>query len=131
MSLSDLLLKYIRENGLTYESFAQRCNLSKGYVSMLINNRNPKTGKPPIPTIETYLNIAEAMGTTVGELLAITEKDTPTYYHNISASYSPEEMRLIKAYRSALPVIRDAAMKMLEDNPNKKGGGTSERTHQT
>lgn len=119
MTLSDLLLKYIKDNGLTYESFAQKCNLSKGYISMLINNRNPKTGKPPIPTIETYLNIAEALGITVGELLSVTEKDTPTYYHTIPASYTSDEMRLIKAYRSALPVIRDAAMRMLEDNPKK------------
>ncbi len=68
MILAELIRLYIDENDLTYEDFAQICGISKGYVSMLVHNRNPKTGKPPIPTIKTYKSIAEALGMTLGEL---------------------------------------------------------------
>ena len=53
---------------LTYEAFATRCGLSKGYISMLVHNRNPKTGLPPSPRFETYKDIANGMGMTADEL---------------------------------------------------------------
>lgn len=121
MSLGELILNYIKDNGLTYETFAEQCGLSKGYISMLTNSRNPKTGKAPTPTIKTYTSIANAMEMSLTDLLRITESDTPSYYHVVPTQYSPDEIRLVDAYRKALPVIREAAMKMLEDNPAQKG----------
>lgn len=40
---------------------------------------------------------------------------------DVAAEITTDEMRLLRAYRSAIPVIRDAAMQMLEANP---AGGT-------
>lgn len=121
MSLGELILNYIKEHDMTYETFAEQCGLSKGYISMLTNNRNPRTGKAPTPSVETYRNIANAMGKSLTDLLKITESDTPSYYHVVPTQYSPDEIRLVDAYRKALPVIREAALKMLEDNPAQKG----------
>ena len=65
MTLGKKIELYMNENGLTYETFGKKCGLSKGYISMLVNNRNPKTGKPPIPTVETYNRLAKSMGMTL------------------------------------------------------------------
>lgn len=76
MKFGELIKKYIDDHGLTYKEFADRTGISKGYVSMLIADRNPKTGKPPIPTIKTYNNVAIEMGMTLDELFRTIE-DAP------------------------------------------------------
>lgn len=79
MTIGEIIKKYCSEHGLSYQQFAQASKVSKGYVSMLINGRNPKTGKPMKPTIETYINIAEAMGMTVDQLFEVMD-DAPVYF---------------------------------------------------
>ena len=79
MTIGEIIKKYCSEHGLSYQQFAQASKVSKGYISMLINGRNPKTGKPMKPTIETYINIAEAMGMTVDQLFEIMD-DAPVYF---------------------------------------------------
>lgn len=76
MTLGDMIKKYIREHGLNYEQFGALCGISKGYVSMIVNNHNPKTSKPPIPTAAVYFKIAELFGMTIDELFRIIE-DAP------------------------------------------------------
>ena len=61
MNLGELIQQYISEHRMSYREFAALSDLSAGYISMLINNRNPKSCKPPIPTIRTYNGIAKAM----------------------------------------------------------------------
>lgn len=121
MSLGELILNYIKDHDLTYETFAEQCGLSKGYISMLTNNRNPRTGKAPTPSVETYKNLGNAMGMSLTDLLRITECDTPSFYHVVPPQFTADEMRLVDAYRKALPVIREAALQMLENNPAQKG----------
>ena len=61
------------------EKFAKLCGRSKGYISMLENGINPKSGKPIIPSIETVAQIASAMQISVEELLRKTESTEDTY----------------------------------------------------
>lgn len=79
MKLGEIIKKYCKDNDITYQQFADRCNVSKGYVSMLINRKNNKTGKPIKPTIESYISIAKAMNMTVDELFQIMD-DAPVYF---------------------------------------------------
>ena len=79
MKLGEIIKKYCKDNDITYQQFADRCNVSKGYVSMLINGKNNKTGKPIKPTIESYISIAKAMNMTVDELFQIMD-DAPVYF---------------------------------------------------
>ena len=51
MNLGTLVKEYRTNNSLTMEEFAKKCGLSKGYISMLEKNQNPKSGKPIITTI--------------------------------------------------------------------------------
>ena len=67
MTLGDLIKAYCDEHKMSLQTFADNAHASKGYISMLINGKNPSTGKPPIPTIKKLTGIAEAMGTTVQE----------------------------------------------------------------
>ena len=76
MTIGDLIKQYLTRNKLSYQQFADKCHTSKAYISMLINGKNPKTGKPIKPTIETYSNIASALGMTIDQLFA-TIDDAP------------------------------------------------------
>ena len=76
MTLSDIIKRYLYEYHYSYETFAKKCNLSKGYISMLVNNKNPRTAKPPIPTIKTYSNIAKGLEMTLDELFRVID-DAP------------------------------------------------------
>lgn len=70
MNLGEYLSNYLKRHNLSYRAFGQKCGLSAGYISMLINNRNPKTDKPPTPAISTYYNIAKAMGISLDKLFS-------------------------------------------------------------
>lgn len=86
MTLGVMISQYITAHGLTYAAFASQAKLTKGYVSMLVNNKNPKTGKPPVPQLKTYNNIAQAMGMTLEELFSAID-DAPV---DISNPRDPE-----------------------------------------
>lgn len=68
--------KKIRElrlgNDLTQEELANRCELTKGYISQLENNLTS-------PSIQTLLAILEVLGTDVHEFFSL-EKDVVTTY---------------------------------------------------
>ena len=68
MTIGELIVLHCKRTGLTHQRFAELCGVSKGYISQLINERNPTTGRPITPTIETYIKIAEAMQITIDQL---------------------------------------------------------------
>lgn len=74
MTLGDVIKTYRMEHSLSMDEFAKRSGLSKGYISMLEKNRNPKTGKPIIPSILTYQSVAKAMSTSVDVLMKTVDK---------------------------------------------------------
>lgn len=49
MFIGELINQHRKDHGLTMEEFAERAGISKGYVSMLEKNENPKTKEPIIP----------------------------------------------------------------------------------
>ena len=90
MTIGELVQQYCLSHGITNQQFAELSHVSKAYVSMLVNNRNPKTGKPPIPTVATYQKIADAMGMSMHDLLALTQNDVPTYIHTVRSEQSDQ-----------------------------------------
>lgn len=73
MHIGEFINQYLKENYISQRQFAQKCNLSNGYISMLINNRNPKTKKPIIPSLSALLAISKGMGITLDELIKQTD----------------------------------------------------------
>lgn len=69
MKLGEIVRNYREENRLSMRDFAKKSGLSSGYISMLEKDRNPRNGKPIVPSIETYDCVATAMGISLDELL--------------------------------------------------------------
>lgn len=89
MKLSKMIESYCAEHNLSYRKFADKCNVTNGYITMLISEVNPKTGKPIKPQIETLKKIAGGMGMTLNDLLSSVDEISI----DISGS-SPAKQRL-------------------------------------
>lgn len=73
MTIGNLVKTYRQEHDLPMQEFADRCGLSKSYISMLEKNINPRNNKPIIPTIETYKKIARGMNLDLDSLLKMLD----------------------------------------------------------
>ena len=76
MKISEIILNYRQLEGLSQRQFAARCGVSNAQISMIENNKNPKTGLPIAPTIPMVRKIAEGMGMTFDELIALADDFT-------------------------------------------------------
>lgn len=77
MTIGNLVNSYRLEHDLPMQEFADRCGLSKSYISMLEKNVNPRNNKPIIPTIETYNKIAHGMNLDLDSLLKMLDSTEP------------------------------------------------------
>lgn len=73
MTLGEYIKSYRASHSIGQREFAQMCGISAGYVSMLENNRNPKSGRPLSPRIEIYQQVAAATGIGLDGLIAIID----------------------------------------------------------
>ncbi|MBS4769636.1 helix-turn-helix transcriptional regulator [Carnobacteriaceae bacterium zg-ZUI240] len=69
MKLGEKIRLLRKENKYTMQDLADKANLTKGYISMLENGKNPGTNKEIIPSLETVQNIALAFNIDLEELL--------------------------------------------------------------
>lgn len=69
MTLGDIIKNYRERNNITIGEFANTCSLSKGYISMLENNINPRNNKPISPTLPSMEKVASGMGIELDILL--------------------------------------------------------------
>ena len=73
MKLGEYIKAYRDERGMSMRDFAASPGLSLGYLSMLENDKNPKTGAPITPSIKTFNAVAAATNTTLNELLSLVD----------------------------------------------------------
>lgn len=80
MELRTIIKQYREEHNLSQREFAERCdNITHGYISMIENNLNKGTGKPPRPSVEKLTSIAHGMGIELDELMNMMgEKKKPS-----------------------------------------------------
>lgn len=57
------------------QDFADRIGKSKGYISMLERGRNPQTGKPIAPALDTLQSIATVMNIDFNDLIEKLDQD--------------------------------------------------------
>lgn len=74
MTLGDIIRSYRENNNITLGEFANACSLSKGYISMLENNINPRNNKPISPTLPSMAKVASGMGIDLDTLLKMLDK---------------------------------------------------------
>lgn len=73
MLLRELIADYLAQNNLSYRAFAKKCDVSNSYLSMIKNDVNPSTGKPPLVTIVMLNKIAKGMDITLHQLCGIVD----------------------------------------------------------
>lgn len=73
MKLGYLIREYRDSHGLSQRQFANECNLSNGYISILEKGINPRTGKPVTPTLPQLKKLADGMAMTLSELFERTD----------------------------------------------------------
>ena len=101
-------IKQIRKSkGMSLEQVGDIVGVGKSTV------RKWETGDIANMRRDKIAKLANALGVEPSYLMGWTE-DAPV------SILTADELRMLKAYRKALPVIRDAAVQMLESNP--KGG---------
>lgn len=69
MTLGDILKQYRVDNNISMDEFVKKSSLSKGYISMLENNINPRNNKPIAPTLPTIRKVAIGMNMDIDTLL--------------------------------------------------------------
>ncbi|MBQ0111640.1 MAG: helix-turn-helix domain-containing protein [Bacteroidales bacterium] len=101
MTLGQIIKAYREENKMSMDDFSKSSGLSKAYISQLEKNLNPKTGEPPIPSIETIKKVANGMFMKFDELFEQISNDT-------KVTTQPEKVRMAKkAIR--IPVLGNVA----------------------
>jgi transcriptional regulator with XRE-family HTH domain len=74
MTLGDVIKEFRELNTLSMEEFAKMSNLSKSYISMLENNKDPR-GNPIRPSIETFDKVATTIGVDLDTLISKVDQD--------------------------------------------------------
>lgn len=102
MTLREYIIKFREDHHLSLRQFASMCDLSAGYLHVIENNYNPKTGKPPVVSLVTLRKLAGAMGLSLQSLTDIIESETVT---------SVDEAVLTEDERDLLMYYRDMGIK--------------------
>lgn len=87
------------------EEFAKRAGLSKGYISQMENNCNPKTGSAIIPSADTFYKCSSVMGISFDDLINMVDENQPISLRALSDassdnSLSSDELDLVHKYRA-------------------------------
>lgn len=75
MFLGEIVKKYRLEHKISIDEFARLSGLSKGYISMLEKNENPRTKKPISPSIDTIKQVSEVTGIDFNEIIEMLDDD--------------------------------------------------------
>lgn len=103
MSIGRIINEYRRDNKMSMQEFADKCGLSKGYISMLERGKHPQNNREIIPSIETIMKISRAMGLTIEELLGDADPVIIDISHSEPETdyvASDEEQSIIEVLRS-------------------------------
>ena len=120
MTLGDILKQYRERNNISMDEFAKKSSLSKGYISMLENNTNPRNNKPIAPTLPTISKIAHGMGVDVDTLLKSLDQNQRISMNSNSETksscdfvLSTLEKNIILEFRKADEITRAMVLRAL------------------
>lgn len=113
MALSKIVNDYRREHHLSMEDLAQRCHVTKAYISMIEKGKNNKTGEPIQPKAVTLAKLANGMGMSINTLLRMMDNDVVVKFE--PTKYSKDEINLILNYRQLNSLGKKRAKQNIED----------------
>lgn len=109
MYLGEFINKYRKENNLTMQDLANKCNLSKAYISMLENNFIPSnTGKKITPSILAINKLADGMQTDFDYLLSLVDGNVSLIENDKKINYD-EYNNIYKIEKIKLPLLGTVA----------------------
>ena len=76
MKLGEVIKEYRARNHFSMQEFANKCGLSKGYISMLEKGHHPQNARPLVPSLETLSKIATGMGTDLDTFVSVLDLDS-------------------------------------------------------
>lgn len=119
MNLGDFIRNYRTEHGISQDVFAEKSGLSKAYVSILERNYNPKSRKPPIPSLETIKAVSSVIGSDFNDVIALLDGNTKISLKEKSVPVSEdalsyEEKVLIELFRRIPSESRSLVLSMIK-----------------
>lgn len=72
MTLGECINNYMREHDLSMRKFASLSGVSHAYISNIVNEKTSR-GNAPVPSIEVYRGVANAMGIDVETLISMVD----------------------------------------------------------
>ena len=75
MHLGNIIKDFREKNNISMQEFADKCSLSKGYISMLENGVNPRNKKPIAPTLPSLRKISIGLGIDTDTLLKMLNEN--------------------------------------------------------
>ena len=135
MTLGDILKQYREQNNISMDEFSKKSSLSKGYISMLENNVNPRNNKPIAPTLPTIAKIANGMCTDVDTLLKLLDDDqqvsinphSKTSDNSNGFDLSLLEKAIILEYRKADEISKAMVLRALSIDESIYSKGDAEK----
>lgn len=75
MDLGEIIKSFRSQHNMSMDEFAKLSGLSKAYISMLEKNKDPRSKKPIVPSIETIKKVANTVGLSFDEVLLKLDKN--------------------------------------------------------
>lgn len=107
MLLGEYIKEYRASHGdMSQDAFAKLSGLSKGYISMLERNQNPKSKLPIAPTVDTFTKVAKATGISINQLFEIIDSSV-SLDDNISTLPSNKSYPLLGDIACGKPILAE------------------------
>jgi len=120
MTLGDVIKDYRTKRGMSQRKFAEACGgkITNGYISMLENNVNPATGKPPAPSMDVFRIVADAIGMQLDEMINMIDGDQevaigPTGLRKVG-NVNRRQVRLISKVAAGQPIPAEENWDMVD-----------------
>lgn len=117
MKLGDLIREYRDSHDLSQRQFANQCDLSNGYISILERGINPSTGKPVTPTIPQLKKLADGMGMTLSELFEKADDMPIDIAPNIIPMPEMRKIPLVGSIACGAPILAEEHVEEYIDIP--------------
>lgn len=113
MKLGEFVDNYLTEHKMSQRQFAQKCGMSSGYISMIVNGVNPRSNTPIVPSLKSLNSIARGMNMTIDELFlavddmlvdmsgdkektaSLAEKERQAEFLNLFSRLAPEQQKML------------------------------------
>lgn len=107
MKLGDLIREYRDTHALSQRQFANQCDLSNGYISILEKGVNPSTNKPVTPTLPQLKKLADGMRITLSELFERTDDMPIDIGSNIIPIPETRKIPLVGSIACGSPILAE------------------------